>query len=157
VNRQLNAEATPLLYASNTSKIWTDIELYTFLGNIGKSRQYLRHIEFAYFLNFGRMHSALHLLKQAKSIEKFECIGHRMQKPKQQRNFEVFVPWLRALRKARKSQGLSDDVSTVAQFNSVKREFDRYFREDDALYNARIRNAKEFDTQQNDRLKKALA
>ncbi|KAK0266399.1 hypothetical protein LTS09_000351 [Friedmanniomyces endolithicus] len=86
------AEAAPILYGANTFSFASESTLHTFLKMIGDSRNVLC--------------SALHLLKQAKQLESFECQPSMLRRLALKKNqVKALLPWLKTLQKG--AQGVA--------------------------------------------------
>ncbi|KAK5699345.1 hypothetical protein LTR17_023314 [Elasticomyces elasticus] len=104
VSRQVYDEAVPILYGANTfafSAIGraSDALLHSFLQEIGTSRKHLRHIKLLEIHNYATLRSALHLLKEAKQLDSFECSSNVLSKLTITSNVKSFIPWLKTLQK----------------------------------------------------------
>ncbi|KAK5686084.1 hypothetical protein LTS10_002198 [Elasticomyces elasticus] len=123
VNHQVYNEAVPILYGANTiafSALYgpSDDLLYVFLKKIGSSRKHLRHIKILRVNNFTTLRSALHLLKEAKQLDSFECgwiILHRLTKTPG--NVKSFVPWLKTLQKTARANPGRKGALDILLFN----------------------------------------
>ena len=106
-NRQVNAEATPVLYGANTFAfglshlVGSEQVPLTFLQTIGDSRKCIRHVDLDNIGNAVKMRSALHLLKQAAQLDSFAC-SHDILNDlcSMTSKFNALLPWLKTLQKA---------------------------------------------------------
>ncbi|TKA78389.1 hypothetical protein B0A55_04719 [Friedmanniomyces simplex] len=118
-SRQTHAEAAPILYGANTFHLYDEKLLHGFLQSIGELRKHLRRIQFGIMLNAARMRSALHLLKQAKQLDPFECSAMMLTKVSGHANHvKTLLPWLKTLQKgARGAEGRKEalEIFTVDQ------------------------------------------
>lgn len=111
VSRQLNSEATPIMYGGNTFFFHRQASMLDFLKQIGNSRKHLRRIKLGCHTNVEVFRSALHLLKQATHLERFVCSSQMIYRlDSKAMDITVFLPWLKALRKAIGRRGEQRDA-----------------------------------------------
>ncbi|KAK1076437.1 hypothetical protein LTR33_008949 [Friedmanniomyces endolithicus] len=106
ISHRIYAEAAPILYGANTFSFVSESTLHTFLEMIGDSRKYVRRIEIMYIGDSRVLRSALHLLKQAKQLESFECQPGMLRRLFLKKNqVKALLPWLKTLQKG--AQGVA--------------------------------------------------
>ncbi|KAK4898183.1 hypothetical protein LTR27_004190 [Elasticomyces elasticus] len=123
VSRQVYDEAVPILFGANTfafSALYRASEslLHTFLQGIGTSRKHLRHIKILEIHNYATLRSALHLLKDAKHLDSFECSSNVLRKLTTTSNVKSFIPWLKTLQKTASANPERKGALDVLSINS---------------------------------------
>ncbi|KAK5114364.1 hypothetical protein LTR62_002616 [Meristemomyces frigidus] len=122
VNRQINIEATAILYGCNsfhfvgTSHGCATL-LKDFLVDIGRSARHLRFVSIGHLYNTKTITSALHLLKQATNLEQLTFRHHCCFNYAKGSRINLLVPWLRSLKKSYKLAGKSVDVRQVLKID----------------------------------------
>ncbi|KAK4960318.1 hypothetical protein LTR10_003213 [Elasticomyces elasticus] len=163
VSRQVYAEAVPMLYGSNTiafSARYTPSErpLYAFLLHIGTSRKYLRRIKVRSFGNYSTVRSALHLLKDSKQLDSFECSSDMLYKLNYAPGrVKSFVPWLRTLKKAATADPECKGALEILRLNPHEESFTLEAVGGQAVFDQRLADRQEKQKQIMAKLAKELA
>ncbi|KAK5715667.1 hypothetical protein LTR17_016736 [Elasticomyces elasticus] len=123
VSRQVYDEAVPILYGANTfafSALCRASEglLHAFLQEIGTSRKPLRRIKIFAIHNYATLRSALHLLKEAKHLDSFECSSNVLRKLIRTSNVKSFIPWLKTLQKTASAEPEREAALDILLINS---------------------------------------